>query len=112
MGLNQLYSIQLNPLIVYSLRSTESYCWNIPLLHEHFDFESVETILKIPIPLRARYDRLIWAVDNKGTFSLKFAYKSNAVENQSSWQNQNAIMENWVQCAVNERQFDENSREF
>lgn len=84
MGLIQLYSIQLNPLIVLSLISTKSHCWNIPLLHELFDFELVETILKIPIPLRARYDTLIWAMDNKATFSLKFAYKANLVPHSGS----------------------------
>ena len=84
MGLIQLYSIQLNPLIVLSLISTKSHCWNIPLLHELFDFELVETILKIPIPLRVRYDTLICAMDNKATFSLKFSYKANLVPHSGS----------------------------
>ena len=47
------------------------------MLNELFNFESVEAIQKIHIPLTGRADKLIWVPDSKWAFSVKFAYKAN-----------------------------------
>ena len=52
-------SIQRNPLMVSHLIYTEDHCWNVPLLSEFFNSETVEAIKKIHIPLRSRADKLI-----------------------------------------------------
>ena len=63
--------------MVSNLISSEDHCWNLPLLNDLFNSESIEAIQKIHIPLRGRADKLIWVLDSKGAFSVKFAYKAN-----------------------------------
>ena len=70
-------SIQGNPLMVSNLISIEDHCWNLSLLNKLFNFESVEAIQKIHIPLRGKVDKLIWVPNNKGAFSVKSTYKAN-----------------------------------
>ena len=70
-------SIQRNPLMVSNLIYTEDHCWNLPLLSELFNSETVEAIKKIHISLRSRADKLIWVSDSKGAFSVKSVYKAN-----------------------------------
>ena len=70
-------SIQRNPLMVSNSISTEDHCWNLPLLNELFNSESVEATQKIHILLRGRADKLIWVPDSKEAFSVKSAYKAN-----------------------------------
>ena len=57
--------------MVSHLINTEDHCWNLPLLSELFNFETVEAIKKIHISLRSRGDKLIWVLDSKGAFSVK-----------------------------------------
>ena len=63
--------------MVSNLISSEDHCWNLPLLNDLFNSESIEAIQKIHIPLRGRADKLIWVLDSKGAFSVKSAYKAN-----------------------------------
>ena len=70
-------SIQRNPLMVSNLIYTEDHCWNLPLLSELFNSETVEAIKKIHISLRSKADKLIWVSDSKGAFSVKSVYKAN-----------------------------------
>ena len=63
--------------MVSHLIYTEDHCWNLPLLSELFNSETVEAIKKIHIPLRSRADKLIWVPDSKWAFSVKSIYKAN-----------------------------------
>jgi hypothetical protein len=51
--------------------------WNVSLLQEHFDEDSVTAICRIHLPLRPSPDKLCWIADPKGVFSVKSVYKSN-----------------------------------
>ena len=70
-------SIQWNPLLVSNLIYTKDHCWNLPLLSELFNSETVKAIKKVHISLRSRDDKLIWVLDSKGAFSVKSVYKAN-----------------------------------
>ena len=50
--------------------------WNEPKLNELSDAESMEMILKIPIPAHDRPDKIIWVSEAKGNFTVKSAYKT------------------------------------
>jgi len=46
-------------------------------LHATFDDASIEAILKIPIPMFQKEDKLVWVLDRKGVFSMRSAYCAN-----------------------------------
>ena len=50
--------------------------WNVSKLNELFEVNSVEAIKKILVPAFPKEDKLIWALDPKGIFSVRSALKS------------------------------------
>uniref|UniRef100_A0A2N9HMH7 Reverse transcriptase zinc-binding domain-containing protein n=1 Tax=Fagus sylvatica TaxID=28930 RepID=A0A2N9HMH7_FAGSY len=60
---------------VATLIDVTTNSWNLTLLSELFDANSVEAILKIILPASPKEDRLIRVVDSKGKFLVKSAFK-------------------------------------
>ena len=60
---------------VATLIDVTTNSWNLTLLSELFDANSVEAILKIILPASPKEDKLIWVVGLKGKFSVKSAFK-------------------------------------
>lgn len=48
--------------------------WNESLIKEHFTQDDAEHILKIMLPKSPRPDRLIWAYDKHGNYSVTSGY--------------------------------------
>jgi hypothetical protein len=69
--------VSTQPTLVVSLINSNNRSWNLELLEELFDIESVNAIGRINLPLRPIPDKLAWIVDSKGAFSVKSAYKLN-----------------------------------
>lgn len=68
---------QLNFLRVADLfDGTEREC-DVQKLQTLFDDEFINAILKIPIPISQRKDRLVWVHEKRGTFTVKSAYGVN-----------------------------------
>lgn len=68
---------QLNFLRVAGLfDGTEREC-DVQKLQTLFDDEFINAILKIPIPISQRKDRLVWVHEKRGTFTVKSAYGVN-----------------------------------
>ena len=61
--------------MVSILINHELHYWNRTMLRELFGPESIQAILRIPIPLSPKLDELIWVKVSKGAFSVKFAYR-------------------------------------
>uniref|UniRef100_A0A2N9GPM4 Reverse transcriptase domain-containing protein n=1 Tax=Fagus sylvatica TaxID=28930 RepID=A0A2N9GPM4_FAGSY len=70
-------NLSLTPLLVSNLISWDLRAWNLTLLNELFETESVQAILKITIPASPRPDNLVWIADPKGLFSVKSALTTN-----------------------------------
>ena len=68
-------SIPIGPRVVTTLIDVTTNFWNLTMLSELFDANSIEAILKIMLPASPQEDRLIWVVDPKGKFSVKSAFK-------------------------------------
>uniref|UniRef100_A0A2N9ETY0 DUF4283 domain-containing protein n=1 Tax=Fagus sylvatica TaxID=28930 RepID=A0A2N9ETY0_FAGSY len=66
--------VSTQPTLVVSLINSNNRSWNLELLEELFDIESVNAIGRINLPLRPIPDKLAWIVDSKGAFSVKSAY--------------------------------------
>lgn len=52
------------------------HAWNTALVNELFDQEDVQAILLIPLLIRSNEDKLIWVLNSKGAFTIKYAYHS------------------------------------
>lgn len=70
------------PLFVTQLIDHANYEWNIRLVHTTFEPESAQAILSIPLPARAKPDKLIWSPNRNGNFLVHSAY--GMTSNQSS----------------------------
>uniref|UniRef100_A0A2N9GSY1 RNase H type-1 domain-containing protein n=1 Tax=Fagus sylvatica TaxID=28930 RepID=A0A2N9GSY1_FAGSY len=57
-----------NLMLVSSLINQESPTWNMSLLQQHFNEESVTAICQIHLPHRPSPDKLCWIADPKGVF--------------------------------------------
>jgi hypothetical protein len=66
-----------NPMLVSALINPDHPSWNVNLLQEHFDAESVIAICRIHLPIQPSPDKLCWIADPKGVFSVKSVYKLN-----------------------------------
>ena len=66
-----------NPMLVSSLINQDRPSWNMSLLKEFFDEDSITAICRIHLPLQPTSDKLCWIDDPKGVFSVKSVYKSN-----------------------------------
>ena len=64
-------------MLVSALINSDHPSWNVNLLQEHFDAESVIAICRIHLPIRPSPDKLCWIADPKGVFSVKSVYKLN-----------------------------------
>lgn len=60
---------------VVDLISVDDRSWNIHLLHQLFNDEEIDVILKIPIAPQGCLDRLVWHHDRKGVYSVTSEYK-------------------------------------
>jgi hypothetical protein len=69
--------------LVSNLFNQDLLSWNINILRDLFDSESVCAILKISIPLSPIEDKLVWVADSKGLFSVKSALKLSMVHLES-----------------------------
>ena len=69
------YDLTHRNLVVACLINQSTRYWNVALLEELFDDASVTTILKIPIPVNPRPDRLAWILNSNGKFSIKSAVR-------------------------------------
>uniref|UniRef100_A0A2N9FG91 Reverse transcriptase domain-containing protein n=1 Tax=Fagus sylvatica TaxID=28930 RepID=A0A2N9FG91_FAGSY len=59
-------------LVAACLINQASSSWNIEMLGELFTDKSINAIKRIPIPFRPRPDQLVWIIDPKGSFTVKF----------------------------------------
>jgi hypothetical protein len=66
-----------NPMLMSSLINQGNPSWNVSLLQELFDEDSVTAICRIHLPLRPSPDKLCWIADPKGVFSVKSVYNLN-----------------------------------
>jgi hypothetical protein len=64
-----------NPMLVSSLINPDHPSWNVNLLQEHFDADSVNAICRIHLPILPSPDKLCWIANPKGVFSVKSVYK-------------------------------------
>jgi hypothetical protein len=64
------------PLRVSNLLDSSNKIWKTNVLQELVDSHSLAAFLKIPIPIDAPQDRLIWTFNPSGCFSVKFAISS------------------------------------
>ena len=58
------------------MKQREREC-DVQKLQTLFDDEFINAILKIPIPISQRKDRLVWVHEKRGTFTVKSAYGVN-----------------------------------
>lgn len=90
-----------NPMLVSAFINQNSPSWNVSLLQEYFDEESVNAICRIHVPLRPSPDKLCWIADPKGVFSIKSVYKSN---HSHSWpSNPDPCWKALWKCKLHER---------
>lgn len=68
---------------VHHLFSSESTSWDINILREIFDDNTVNYILRIPIHVNQE-DRLIWLLERSGSFFVKSTYRKMYEEDQVS----------------------------
>ena len=68
---------QLDFLRVADLFDETGRAWDVQKLHATFDDASIEAILKIPIPMFQKEDKLVRVLDRKGVFSMRSAYGAN-----------------------------------
>uniref|UniRef100_A0A2N9HCV7 Reverse transcriptase domain-containing protein n=1 Tax=Fagus sylvatica TaxID=28930 RepID=A0A2N9HCV7_FAGSY len=59
-----------NPMLVSSLINPDHPSWNVNLLQEHFDADSVNAICRIHLPIRPSPDKLCWIANPKGCNAL------------------------------------------
>uniref|UniRef100_A0A2N9H3Q7 Reverse transcriptase zinc-binding domain-containing protein n=1 Tax=Fagus sylvatica TaxID=28930 RepID=A0A2N9H3Q7_FAGSY len=64
------------PLRVSNLLDSSNRIWKTNVLQELVDSHSLAAFLKIPIPIDAPQDRLIWTLNPSGCFSVKSAISS------------------------------------
>jgi hypothetical protein len=67
----------LDNIKVTDLIKTPTRTWNIEVLANLVDPQSLDAILKVPIPIHPCPDKLVWTLDPRGVFSVKSA--ANAV---------------------------------
>nr|XP_023923148.1 uncharacterized protein LOC112034569 [Quercus suber] len=60
--------------LVKDLINRGDFEWNVELVKQCFSVEDASAILGIPLSLMGRQDRLIWAANKSGKFSVKLAY--------------------------------------
>lgn len=58
-----------------SMLINEEHKWNEALIRQHFKSEDADCILKIMLPRFSRPDRLLWAYDKHGKYSVKSGYQ-------------------------------------
>jgi hypothetical protein len=63
-----------NPLFVANLINTTSRTWDEVKLREVFNEESIQAILRLPLPSIPRPDKLLWIKNPTGMFTVIFAY--------------------------------------
>ena len=61
---------------VAELFDPSSKGWSETKLGDLFDIVSIAAIKRIRIPVYLKKDKLIWILDPKGKFSVKFAFKT------------------------------------
>ena len=61
--------------VVRELLRKENLEWNTELVKEIFLPQDVEAILSIPISESHARDRMVWAEDKKGNFTVRSAYR-------------------------------------
>lgn len=49
--------------------------WDEDKLNQHFVYEDIEMILKIPIPQENSQDNVLWHFDKRGEYSVKNGYQ-------------------------------------
>lgn len=86
----RFYPQAQTPLFVTQLIDHANYEWNIRLVHTTFEPESAQAILSIPLPARAKPDKLIWSPNPKGNFLVHSSYRiasnqSNTPTNTEVW---------------------------
>ena len=59
-----------SPLIEAQLISHDCHKWNTRIVQANFEPVLAQAILSIPLPVRAKPDRLIWSPNPKGNFSV------------------------------------------
>ncbi len=90
-----------NPMLVSSLINQERPSWNMTLLKEYFNEDSITAICRIHLPLQPAPDKLCWIADPKGVFSVKSVYKSN---HSHTWScNPDPCWKDLWKCKLHER---------
>jgi hypothetical protein len=67
------------PLKVADLIDEDTRRWNLAVLIELFDANSVGAILKIVLPHTPKPDKLIWVLNSKGNFTVQSALQASLV---------------------------------
>ena len=61
--------------MVSDLIDAQSNKWKIDVVHQNFLSQDVEAILSIPLCASGARDKIVWAEDKNGRFSVRSAYK-------------------------------------
>lgn len=61
--------------LVEDIIDTDERTWLVTVIEDMFTEVEAEFILKIPLSLRPRADRIVWHYDRKGLFTVKSGYK-------------------------------------
>ena len=77
--------------LVKDLINRGEFEWNVELVKQCFNAEDASAILGIPLSLMGRHDRLIWAANKSGKFSVKsvyaLAYEEKVEQNRGDYSN-------------------------
>ena len=61
-------------VLVKDIINRGEFEWNVELVKQCFNAKDASAILGIPLSLTGRHDRLIWATNKSGKFSVNSAY--------------------------------------
>lgn len=66
----------LENAIVSSIMNTQGTEWDADIIHDIFMERDVKLILSIPLPILKWDDKLIWANEERGKFTVKSSYRA------------------------------------
>lgn len=70
--------------MVSQLFDLDLHCWKSSIIHELFNPNSAQAILSIPLPYYPKKELLMWALNSKGIFFVKSAYRVLIEQDKSS----------------------------
>lgn len=74
-------------MTVNELMNEDNLSWNAELIRGLFAEEEAELILGIPLSVRSREDKLVWAPFKDGKYSVRSAYRllrNDSIDNRDS----------------------------